>query len=893
MRLPIVRLFAMLLLATVLAASVGPALPVAAPVHVLKATLRNGLQVVIVRNTLAPVASTDLVYLVGSRDDPEGVPGMAHAQEHMMFRGTRNLSTSELGTVATSLGGNFNAETSDTLTQFQFTVPAADLDAVFRIESDRMRDVLDDDAQWRNERGAIEQEVLRDQSEPGADFFDDVTRLAYAGTPYGHDGVGTIAAFNRLTGPQLKAFYSRWYAPNNAVLVVAGDVDQQRTLAQIRNWFEAIPRKPVPAHAVAHLAPLKRTVLRQPTKLVYPLAALAFRLPGVDSPDFLPSFVLQSILGSERGPLRALVDSGEALDGSWTPLPYVPEAQVGLALAALRPGADPMQAARKLEAIVTAYRKNGVPEELFVAQKRQLIADQELSRNSISALASDWATTIALDREPSIAEEQALISKVSLAEVNRAARTYLDVDHAIVGALEPSAGADEAAEAQPPGGGSEKPLAPQPPVTHLPAWANALVTNLSVPPPTGTPVETRLTNGITLIVQPETISDSVFVFGSVKAQPALQEPPGKEGVASVLDAQFAYGTRTQDRIRFQRAQDDIDSEVAGGFRFGAQTTSASFERAIDLVGQSQLQPRFDEPTFEQARRQSIDQLATALNSTGTQLERRAAAALLPAGDPALREPTTASLQALSLDDVRAHYQKTFRPDLTTIVVVGNMTPEKARVAIERVFGGWHESGPASQLDLPEVPLNPPGDVKITLADGQSEAEFRQIVPLLRTAPQAYPLVVGNTILGGGSLGPEQSRLFRDLRQNAGLVYSVKSQLAAQRKDYEFDVLFSCSPGNLDRISSLIDAEIERMKDEPLGSFELSLAKASLVRQATIGDASLSAIGERLLSAAEDGEPFDQSRIDAQHLLEVDAHAIQDAFGQYIKPQNFVRVVQGP
>src|SRR5450755_2585575 len=243
----------------------APAEPVADASGVLKATLANGLRVVIVRNAIGPVASTDLTYLVGSRDDPPDVPGLAHAQEHMMFRGTANLSTSQLGTVATALGGEFNAATTDLTTHYQFTVPASDLDSVLRIESDRMRDVLDAQSQWENERGAIEQEVLRDQSEPGNDFFRDVQLIAYAHTPYGHEGVGTRAAFDRLTGPRIKEFYKRWYAPNNAVLVVAGDVDPAQTLEQIRARFESIPRRPVPAHAAARFAPLQRTVLARAT----------------------------------------------------------------------------------------------------------------------------------------------------------------------------------------------------------------------------------------------------------------------------------------------------------------------------------------------------------------------------------------------------------------------------------------------------------------------------------------------------------------------------------------------------------------------------------------------------------------------------------------------------
>ena len=405
---------------------------------VLKATLKNGLQVVIVRNTLAPVVSTDLTYLVGSRDDPSDVPGMAHAQEHMMFRGTKNLSTAELGTIATALGGDFNAQTSEMTTQYQFTVPAQDLDAVLRIESDRMRDVLDLQSQWQNERGAIEQEVARDEAAPGSDFFSDASAIAFKGTPYEHPGVGTKAAFDAVTGPRIKQFWQRWYAPNNAVLVIAGNVDQQKTLAAIRARFGSIPAKVLPAHEAAHFQPLKRTVIKRNTTLAYPLAAVGFRMPGLDNPDFLASFVLQGVLGANRGQLHQLGDEGLALDGEWQSMPYVREAQLGFAIAALAPGSDPDAMVRKLEGIMNDYRVHGVPRDLFESTKRRLIADQELSRNSIGSLASDWADTIALDREPSIAYEQELIGRVTLDDVNRVAKQYLDINHAVVGSLTPA-----------------------------------------------------------------------------------------------------------------------------------------------------------------------------------------------------------------------------------------------------------------------------------------------------------------------------------------------------------------------------------------------------------------------------------------------------------------------
>ena len=232
------------------------------------------------------VASTVLTYLVGSRDDPADFPGMAHANEHMMFRGTKDLSTAELGTIATALGGTFNAQTAETRTQYQFTVPAADLGYVLHIESDRMRGILALQSQWRNERGAIEQEVARDETAPGNDFFSGAAEIAFRGTPYEHPGVGTKAAFDRLTGPEIKAFHDRWYAPNNAVLVIAGDVDPAKTIADVRTRFDAIPARAIPPHAAAELQPLKRVALRRTTTLAYPLAAIGLRMPGIDSPGF-------------------------------------------------------------------------------------------------------------------------------------------------------------------------------------------------------------------------------------------------------------------------------------------------------------------------------------------------------------------------------------------------------------------------------------------------------------------------------------------------------------------------------------------------------------------------------------------------------------------------------
>ena len=862
--------------------------------NVVDTTLANGLRVVIVPNALAPVVSTDLVYKVGSRDDPAAFPGMAHAQEHMMFRGTKDLSTGELGTIATALGGNFNAETSDTLTQFEFTVPASDLDAIFRIESDRMRDILDAQSEWVDERGAIEQEVLRDESSPGGDFFRDAQAIAFAGTPYARQGVGTKAAFDRLTGPDLKNFYSKWYAPNNAVFVIAGNVDPARVLEQIRARFSDIPRKALPAHPSAALRPLARTVLRRPTTLVYPLAAVGYRLPGVKSPDFIASFVLQEVLGSSRGPFRGLVDSGAALDAEWISMPYVPEGQLAYATAALGPSGNPAAMAKRLETIVRNYARDGVPRELFETTKRQAISGQELSRNSISALANDWATTIALDDEPSIAREQQLLATVTLADVNRVARRYLSPAHAIVASLTPSASATQNAPAAPAPKGPEKPLAAQAAATTLPDWASGLIANTTVPAAVAAPERVALANGISLVYERSTISDSVFVFGDVRTNADLEEPPGKEGVASILDAMYDFGTKQRDRTAYQRAQDDIDSQIGIGSRFGVQTTAPSFDRAVALLGEGLLQPRFDAQTFAAARSRTAQQLQTTESGTAYAATRRTAEKLYPPGDPTLREPSMTSLASITLDDVESYYAKTVQPNRTTIVVVGNVPFDRARATIERAFSGWKSTSDPPDFDLPKLAVNAPGEVNVTQpALGQADVRLEQIVAADRSSPDYDALVLGNAILGGGSSGPEQSRLFRNLRQNTGLVYNIGSEFSADATRARFTINFASSPENVDRIVSLVGDDVTKLRTEPVGAFELSLVKASIVRRTVISASSIGAIGGELLDSASSGRPLDESRQDAARILATTADAVKTAFATYIKPENFVRVTVGP
>src|SRR6202161_3848577 len=197
-------------------------LPQPSAEDVTRSTLPNGLRVVIVRNDLAPVVTVEENYLVGGDETPPGFPGMAHAQEHMAFRGCADLSADQIAAIFAQLGGDNDADTQQNITQYFETVPAQDFEIALRVDADCMRDIADRQEQWEQERGAIEQEVSRDLSNPTYNFLVRMNHDMFAGTPYEQDALGTRPSFQATTGAMLKSFREKWDAPNHAIRVITG-----------------------------------------------------------------------------------------------------------------------------------------------------------------------------------------------------------------------------------------------------------------------------------------------------------------------------------------------------------------------------------------------------------------------------------------------------------------------------------------------------------------------------------------------------------------------------------------------------------------------------------------------------------------------------------------------
>ena len=856
--------------------------------QVLRATLDNGLRVIIVRNDLAPVVTTQVNYLVGSNETPKGFPGTAHAQEHMMFRGNPGLSADQLANLIAAMGGQFNADTQQTVTQYFFTIPADDLGIALHLESLRMRDVLDSEALWDKERGAIEQEVAQDLSNPEYLFYTQLLKQMYAGTPYAHDALGTRPSFDKTTGEMLHKFYRDWYSPNNAILVIVGKVDPQKTLDTVRTLFGPIPSRPLPQRPAIKLEPLKPASIKLETDRPYGMAVVAYRLPGFKDPDYAAGQVLADVLNSRRGDLYALVPSGKALYAGFSAEP-LPAACTAYALAAFPPGGDGDALVGQMQKIVADYLKNGLPAELVTAAKRKEIAAAEFEKNSIPGLADAWSQAVAVEGRNSPADDIEAIRRVTLADVERVAKQYLNNKTAVTAVLTPQpSGKPVAAKGY---GGGESFAPSRTKNVKLPTWAKDVTASAETLPAKLNYTESRLANGLRLIVLPSDISNTISLYGQVKNNPDLQQPKGKEGVNEVLSDLFDYGTTSLDRLAYQKALDDIAADASAGTSFSLQVLADHFQDGVKLLADNMLHPALPEKAFGVVQEQTAESLAGQLKSPGYLARRALHEGLYPKNDPVLRQATPATVKSLKPADVRAYYQQVFRPDMTTIVVAGAIDPAKAKEIIAKAFGSWTAEGPKPQTDLPPVPPNKASDHSVADASRvQDEVTLAQTLGLTRANPDHYTLEVGSHILAGAFYA---TRLYRDLREEAGLVYTVEAMFHFGKTRSNFGAFYACDPQNVSKARALIVRDLKQMQTEPVSASELSQAKTLLMRQLLLSRSGLGEISGDLLSLAVAGLPLDEPLRAAEHYRKVNAAQIQQAFAHWVRPDDLVQVVLGP
>jgi predicted Zn-dependent peptidase len=265
--------------------------------------LKNGLRVIISPDRAAPVVSVAVAYNVGSRNERKGRTGFAHLFEHLMFKGSENVADGELAGLIENNGGSHNGQTDKDHTIYFEQVPSNQLDMVLFLEADRMRAPAITQVNVDNQREAVKEERrLRVDNQPYGKTSETIAELAFENFANEHSIIGSMADLDAASLADFAEFFEMYYSPSNAVIAIAGDIDEKTTLAKVRKYFEDIPAGPPTPRLDTAEPPQKeerRVELKDPLARLT-LVDVAYQVPGGLSPDVDALSALSSVLGAGR-----------------------------------------------------------------------------------------------------------------------------------------------------------------------------------------------------------------------------------------------------------------------------------------------------------------------------------------------------------------------------------------------------------------------------------------------------------------------------------------------------------------------------------------------------------------------------------------------------------------
>ncbi len=410
-------------------------------------TLDNGLQVVVIENHRAPVVTHMVWYKVGAADEPPGKSGVAHFLEHLMSKGTDKRAPGEISTIIARNGGRENAFTSQDYTGYFQTIAADRLALMMELEADRMTGlVLTDDIIQPERQVVIEERRSRTDSSPRALLGEQVTAATYSNHPYRLPIIGWEHEIRALTREDIVDFYQTWYAPNNAVLVVSGDV----TPAQVRELAET-HYGPIPAKEVSsrvrpseppHHAP--REVVLRDARVEQPGWSRRWLAPSYIAGDNEHAYaleVLARVIGggsSSRLYSSLVIDQALAVSaGAWYSPDHLDETTFGVWFSP-RPGVDVDKIADALQAQIARFLEDGATEEEVERAKQRLVDSAVFARDSLGGPARIFGVALTTGQSVDDVEQwPARISAVTVEQVNAAARAILRPETSTTGILLP------------------------------------------------------------------------------------------------------------------------------------------------------------------------------------------------------------------------------------------------------------------------------------------------------------------------------------------------------------------------------------------------------------------------------------------------------------------------
>lgn len=437
-------------------------IPVIAPAaEAVETTLSNGLRVIVKTDHRAPVVVPMLWYKAGSVDEPTGATGVAHVLEHMMFKGTRSTKPGEYSRMIAAAGGRDNAFTSKDYTAYFATLHKSHLELSFKLEADRMVNLAMPPEEFAKEiKVVMEERRWRTDDRPRSLVYEQMLASAYAAHPYRNPIIGWMGDLENMRLDDAQAYYDRWYAPNNAFLVVIGDVLPEEVFKLAEQYFGPIPAKTLPRRPIPDDAPQlgpKRITVRAPAELPYLL--MGYRVPSLRDPENdWESYALEMLGGvldggdAARLP-RKLVRAQRLANSVNAGYDGIGRGPGMFYLSAVpSPGRSVAEVEAALRAEVRKIAEEGVAEDELTRVKAQLVAARVYERDSMFAQGRQigvFETANLSYRALDLVEEK--LQAVTAEQVREVARKYFSDDTLTVAQLDPQPLAERKPFSPPPG----------------------------------------------------------------------------------------------------------------------------------------------------------------------------------------------------------------------------------------------------------------------------------------------------------------------------------------------------------------------------------------------------------------------------------------------------------
>ncbi|MCA9264927.1 MAG: insulinase family protein [Planctomycetales bacterium] len=808
-------------------------------------TLGNGLEVISLEDFSCPIVAVQLWYHVGSKDEDPERQGFAHMFEHMMFRGTDRLGSTDHFDLVRQTGGSCNAYTSFDQTVYHEIVPANQLRLALWLEAERMAMLKIDQTSFDTERKVVEEERRMGLNRPYGELLEKILPEVFAGHPYRWAPIGSIPHLRSTSVPELRDFWTEFYVPSNATLVIVGAVKHdvaQQTAAECFGWipkYDQPPRIDPPVRQPM----TARTLTLKEKNAPAPIVGMLFRGVPQAHDDATALDMLTTILGggdSSRLYRRLVADEQLAVAAMSSSMSLEQDGVVAVGAVLTPVGGDEQKVLDALREVVDRIQNETIDPAELQKVANQMLRSLVVRNLTIDSKASALGSAAVIEGDVERVNTQLQrIRAVTVGDLQRVARQYLNQDHMLTGSVKRNLlgtvggalglGKDPIESVPITGETEENAPAPGRPGVQRPDGypEEAPVAGLLDYDPTPEYQEVTLANGLHLIV----VENHEVPF--VSAQLGFRAGAWSElkpGAASMAMDMLTKGTsqHTEGELAKELETYAIGLSGSGGMdnsSVGLSCLPEQLDRAVSLLAECVLTPTFPEDEFDKLVKQVSTSLTISQN-TPAYLANRAFRQQLYGNHPYARSSTgeLADVEALSVADVRQWYQTSLRPDQAHFVFAGDITMSLASELAQKYLGDWQVHGELPTVDVPPPPANRP--TRIVLVDHpgkQTEIRVGQLA-FTREDPDYFDSRVVSSYFGGAF----SSRLNETIRVKKGLTYGARGGFSAARLAGEFEVsTFSKNESAVEAVQAIFD-EIRRLQNEPPTEKEIQLTKSYFV-----------------------------------------------------------------